>query len=59
MTEAQFIAARNRWQADLRDYSARIKRFSELGVDCVGTTIDQFERARAAAGVAIRVVCGP
>jgi Domain of unknown function (DUF4157) len=59
MTEAQFIAARSQWQTDLRDYSARIKRFSELAVDCVGTTIDQFERARAAAGVAIRVVCGP
>jgi hypothetical protein len=59
MTEAQFLAARNQWQADLRDYSRRIQRFSELAVDCVGTTIDQFERARAAPGVAIRVVCGP
>lgn len=59
MTEAQFIAAGNRWRADLRDYSTRITRFSELAVDCVGTTIDQFERAGAAAGVRIRVVCGP
>lgn len=59
MTEAQFIAAGHRWQADLHDYSDRITRFSELAVDCVGTTIDQFGRAGAAAGVVIRVVCGP
>jgi hypothetical protein len=59
MTEAQFLAARDQWQADLRDYSRRIQRFSELAVDCVGTTIDQFEQARAGPGVAIRVVCGP
>jgi hypothetical protein len=59
MTEAQFRAAGRRWQADLHDYSDRITRFSELAVDCVGTTIDQFNRAGAAAGVAIRIVCGP
>jgi hypothetical protein len=59
MTEAQFIAARNQWAADLRDYLTRIRRFSELAVDCVGTTIEQYERARAGAGAAIRIVCGP
>jgi hypothetical protein len=59
MTAAQFRAAGAQWDRDLRDYSRQINRFSEQAVDCVGTTIDQFEQARAGAGVHIRLVCGP
>ena len=57
MTEAQFKAAREQWAAELREYSRKIKAFSTRQVDCVGTTIDQFNQARAAAGVAVRIVC--
>ena len=59
MTEAQFQAARNQWANDLRDYSRRIRAFSTRFVDCVGTTIDQYNQARAAAGIAVQIVCGP
>ncbi len=58
MTETQFRAAITQWERALRNYSRRIKAFSMRRVDCVGTTIDQFDQARAAAGVAVRIVCG-
>lgn len=57
MTPAEFRAALTQWQTACRAYAAAIDRDSEIRTDCVGTTIDQFNLARAGRGQRVRLVC--
>ena len=57
MTETDFNQAINDWHAALTSYRARAKEFSLRRTDCVGTTLDQFNQAHAAAGATIALVC--
>lgn len=59
MTVQQYEAAITQYRNAWRDYQRRANEFSETRTDCVGTTIDQFEQARAAARTTITLVCPP
>jgi hypothetical protein len=59
MTEQQYQAAITQYRNAWRDYERRAREFSEARTDCVGTTIDQFNQARAAARTTITLVCPP
>ena len=59
MTSAAFNAAQALYLAQFTAYSDRLKAFSRTQVHCVGTTIDQHNRAQARAGVRIVLECGP
>jgi hypothetical protein len=57
MTEAQFLAAINRAQTDWNTYIQQANDFSSRRTDCVGKTIDQYNRERAKPGAQIRIEC--
>ena len=59
MTRSQFNAELRRWRRAWSDYGDALNNFSTAQVDCVGTTIDQFHLAGAAAGVRVNLECGP
>lgn len=59
MTVAQFQAAMQQWGAECRAYAAQLNAFSTRRTDCVGTTIDQFNRANAARGARVTLECTP
>lgn len=42
MTVAQFRAAIRTWETAVRAYNRELERFSELTVDCVGTSIETY-----------------
>jgi hypothetical protein len=56
-TAAEFRAALTQWRRDVRAYAEDIDRDSEARTDCVGTTIDDFNRSRAGRGQRVRLVC--
>ncbi|MCB1761070.1 MAG: DUF4157 domain-containing protein [Gammaproteobacteria bacterium] len=58
MRVAEFNARITAWRSDWSDYNRDINRFSTLQTDCVGTTIDQYNQANAAAGATVVLECG-
>ena len=59
MTKADFEAELARYLRACHDYFNNLKAFSTRNVDCVGTTIDQFNQANARPGARIVLECGP
>lgn len=59
MTEAQFRAAAAQFKQDVGRYVDRAKAFTSARTHCVGTTIDQFNQAKAAPGATITLECKP
>jgi hypothetical protein len=57
MTVQQFRAAIAQWRNALAVYQQQAQSFSVLRTDCVGTTIDDFDRAEAGAGRAVELQC--
>ena len=58
MTRANFEAEARRYRREWRAYSAAVKNFSTRSVDCVGTTIDQYNQAHRRRGQRIALKCG-
>lgn len=56
-TAAEFRAALTQWRSDVRAYAEDIDRDSEVRTDCVGTTIDDFNRSRAGRGQRVTLAC--
>jgi hypothetical protein len=59
MTVAQIEAAENKWRNDCNAYVKRMNEFSVMRTHCVGTTIDQFNLARATPGARVVHICNP
>ena len=59
MTETAFNNAIKAWETAVNAYKKRAENFSLRRTDCVVTTIDQFEQAKAAPGAKITLVCPP
>jgi hypothetical protein len=59
MTKADFNAELARYRTACRRYFNDLKAFSTRHVDCVGTTIDQFNQANARPGARIVLECRP
>ena len=57
-TNRQFNDAIRRWNAAWAALNAEVNRFSKRRTDCVGTTIDDFNRAQGG-GARFTLVCGP
>ena len=57
MTTAEFRTALSDWDAATGRYSDDSNAFSTRNTDCVGTTIDDFDRANARLGQRIVLEC--
>jgi hypothetical protein len=58
MRVAEFNARVTAWRSAWSDYNRDVNRFSTRQTDCVGTTIDQYNQANAAAGATVELECG-
>jgi hypothetical protein len=59
MTETNFKAKIAEYQAALKAYGEKATAFSSKRTHCVGTTIDQYNKANAAVGAKIKLECKP